>query len=208
MDSAVLGGVGTLVGVIAGGFGTYMTTSRTTAKTLRVQTENTLRQLDAAHAQNLQDLQAPAYEQAAAAIKHRRDTREHELSPVRWDKRTENVIVSTLDGYTPPNWYESQSRLDLYASHAVLDANEVANDAHQKVLGLTREMMDLREAVEATEPTDREARVAFGVKHAELFGKIQAALSEAATADANLIRLMRTGVHARPSQYLSELPAR
>jgi len=196
MDSAVLGVVGTLVGVVAGGVGTYMTAVRTTAKTLRAQTENTLRQLDAAHAQKLQDMQAPAYESAIAAIKHRRDAREHQLSPVRWDKLTESVIRSTLNDYSPPNWYESQSRLDLYASKPVLEANKAANEAHERVLDLSREMVDLREAVEAAEPTDGEARTSLGVKHSALFKRIKEAMREAAVADTHVIELMRTGVTA------------
>ena len=167
-----------------------------------MQTENTLRELDAAHGQSLQNMQAPAHEQAIAALIYRRDKREHDLSPVRWDPNTESVIRSTLEDYRPPNWYESQSRLDLYASQAILDANEVANDAHQKILGLTRELEDLRQAVAATDPTDREARTAFGGQHAATLKKIQEALREARTADDELIQLMRTGVHARPSQYL------
>jgi hypothetical protein len=204
MNSAILSVIGTLSGAIAGVIGGYLTTSRATVRTLRVQTENSLRDLDAAHGQRLRDMQAPAYEQAIAALSYRRDMREHDLSPIRWDKRTASVIRSTIAEYNPPNWYESQSRLALYASRVVLDANEVANDTHEKILGLIRELADIREAVEATEPTDRDARAAFGGQHSATFKKIQAALQAAATADANLRQLMRAGVHTRPSQ---ELPA-
>lgn len=92
MNPATLGVIGTLSGAIAGVIGGYLTTSRATARTLRVQTENSLRELDAAHGQRLRDMQAPAYEQAIAALSYRRDSREHDLSPIRWDKRTESVI--------------------------------------------------------------------------------------------------------------------
>jgi hypothetical protein len=98
MDPALLSVVGTLAGAIIGGFGTYLATSRTTTRTLRVQTENNLRDLDAAHAQNLQDMQAPVYAQAIAALNYRRDKREHDLSPIRWDERTERIIRKTLGG--------------------------------------------------------------------------------------------------------------
>jgi hypothetical protein len=98
MDSATLSVVGTLAGAIIGGLGTYLTTSRTTARTLRVQTEMNLRDLDASHAQNLQNMQAPVYVQAIAALNHRRDKREHDLSPVRWDKDTERLVHATLGG--------------------------------------------------------------------------------------------------------------
>ena len=202
MDSALLSAAVAMFGVVAGGVGTYLTTSKATAKTLRVQTENAVRELDAAHGQKLQDLQAPAYEQAIAALKHRRDEREHDLNLVRWDEHTERVVRTTLNDYRPPNWYESQSRLELYASQGVLAANEVANQAHERVLGLAHDLADLREAVNATDPTDRAARAAFGGRHAAIFRDIQEALKEAASADDDLIQLMRTGVHTRPSQYL------
>jgi hypothetical protein len=206
MGSALLTLIGTLAGAVVGGIGSYVTNSRTTARTLRVQTENTLSALDAEHGQRLQNLQAPAYEQAIAALNHRRDKREHDLSPVRWDERTETVVRSTLDDYQPPNWYESQSQLALYASQPVLDANEVANDAHEKILGLTRELADLREAAAAADLADHNARVDLGRQHKAIFEKIQSALKEAATADSNLIQLMRTSVHTRPSQYLPAGP--
>ena len=49
MNSAILSVIGTLSGAIAGVIGGYLTTSRATVRTLRVQTENSLRDLDAAH---------------------------------------------------------------------------------------------------------------------------------------------------------------
>jgi hypothetical protein len=204
MSSAVLSVIGTLAGVLAGGIGTYLTTSRTTDRTLRVQTENTLRGLDAVHGQKLQDLQTPAYEQAIAALIHRHDKREQHLSPVRWDDNTENLIRSALADYQPPNWYESQSSLELYASKAVLEANESASEAHEKIIRLTRQLPDLREEVAATDPTDHEARTALGDQHRAIRQEIRVTLKEAATADANLKEVMRASVHARPSKYPPE----
>jgi hypothetical protein len=72
-------------------------------------------------------------------------------------------------------------------------------------LDLTRQTADLREAVEATDPTDREARTSLGVKHSTLFKQIKEAMREAAVADNDVIELMRAGVHSRPSQYLPAL---
>jgi hypothetical protein len=206
MDPATLGVVGTLCGAIAGVIGGYLTTSRATARTLQVQTENSLRELDAAHDQRLQDMQAPAYEHAIAALSYRRERREYDLSPFRWDKRTDTLVQATLADYNPPDWYESQSQLALYVSQVVLEANEVANDAHAEILRLVHGLADIREAVNATDPTDRDARAAFGGQHAAIFKGIKAALRDAATADANLTRLMRAGVHMRPSQKLSAQP--
>ena len=65
---------------------------------------------------------------------------------------------------------------------------------------MTRDLADLREAVNATDPTDRDARVGFSGQHATILKKIREALKEAAVADTSLIQLMRTGVHARPSR--------
>ena len=61
-------------------------------------------------------MQAPAYEQAIAALIYRRSKREPDLRPFHWDQRTKNIVRSTLDDYRPSNWYESQSKLALYAS--------------------------------------------------------------------------------------------
>ena len=133
MVPALLGVIGTVVGAIVGALGGYLTSSKTTARTLRVHTDNILHELDAAHGQRLQDMQAPAYEQAIALLNHRRDKREHDLSPVRWDERTERVVRSTLDDYQPPNWYESQSQLALYASQEVRVANEAANKCYRPI---------------------------------------------------------------------------
>jgi hypothetical protein len=206
MNAALLSVIGTLCGAIIGWVGSYLTTSKTTARTLRVQTENTFRQLDAAHGQNLQDMQAPAYEQAIAALIYRRTKREHDLRPFHWDQRTKNIVRSTLDDYRPSNWYESQSKLALYASQVVLDANAAANNAHENILSLMGELVDLREAATAADPDDRDTHIAFARQHKAIFEKIQMALKTAATADDNLIQLMRKGVHTRPSEYLIVIP--
>lgn len=206
MDPALVGVIGTLGGTVVGGVSSYFTASRTTANTLRVQRVNTLRELDAAHGQNLQDMQAPVYEQAIAALIYRQERREHDLSPIRWDKDTERVIRSALEDYNPPNWFQAQSQLALYAPQEVLDANKIANDSHEKIFGLTRELADVREASRAADPADRNALVDLGRQHKKIFEKIKAALKDAATADADLVQLMRTSLHTRPSQYLAAKP--
>jgi hypothetical protein len=211
MDSATLSVVGTLVGAMIGGLGTYLTTSRTTARTLRVQTEMNLHDLDAAHEQNLQNMQAPVYVQAIAALNYRRDKREHDLNPqIDWDKDKDayRSVRTTLADYDPPNWYESQSQLVLYAPQKVLDLNKVANDAHEEVLRQARGLAVFRAHVAVTDPGDQDARTNLARQYEDLFAKIKAALKNAATADDTLIQLMRKSVHVPPSQYLRASPAR
>jgi hypothetical protein len=197
----ITGGVGALgiAGTVVTAWIGSRNTKLATERTIAAGNATTAATLAAAHDAWLREKQSAAYEETLAGLLYRQAKRSHDLRGYRWDEATEAQLKEVLDRSQPPGWFQTQGRLNAYASDAVREAFEETVRADSMVRRHYEHWQVLHEGAKvAAESGLMDVAARDSDEAVKARKDIPPALGEAQERDQALIKLIRDELRGKP----------